>query len=139
MKRFPNCEKIRTDLKISLSENQSKLVFSNPRRLEVCILQVDECAIQEGLRCDYALSVENLEEEFYIELKGRDVQHAFKQIESTIQSISSDTQQQPKICFVISTRCPISSPEIQIIRKKMKKKFNAELVVKNTPHIHPIS
>jgi hypothetical protein len=139
MKRFPNCEKIKKDKKIVLSENKSELVFQNPERLEICILQVDGCAIQEGLRCDYALSVENLEEEFYIELKGSDIQHAFKQIESTIQSISSDSQKKAKVCFVIATRCPISSPEIQAVRKRMRTKFNAELIVKKTPHTHPIT
>lgn len=139
MKRFPNCEKIKKDKKIVLSENKSELVFQNPERLELCILQVDGCAIQEGLRCDYALSVESLEEEFYIELKGSDIQHAFKQIESTIQSISSDSQKKAKVCFVISTRCPISSPEIQVVRKRMRKKFNAELIVKKTPHTHSIA
>jgi hypothetical protein len=138
MKRFPNCEVTRKDKKITLEENQSKIIFENPKRLEVCILTVDACAITEGLRCDYAVIADKVKEEFYIELKGRDVKHAFAQIEMTIQSISANAREEPKFCFVISTRCPLSGPEIQKMQKLMKKKYQATLVLKNRFHTHTI-
>jgi hypothetical protein len=138
MKRFPNCEVTRKDKKIPLEENQSKITFENPKRLEIRILNVDGCAITEGLRCDYAMTSDMVKEEFYIELKGRDIKHAFAQIETTIQSISANVKEEPKFCFVISTRCPLSGPEIQKMQKMMMKKYKAILVVKNRVHSHTI-
>jgi hypothetical protein len=140
MKRFPKFERITKDPIIPLKENQSRIIFENPTQLEVCILTVDgednNGAIRDGLRCDYALTAENIEEEFYIELKGRDIRHAFKQLESTIKQISEDPQRKAKYCFVIASRCTVASNEIQIMQKQMKKKYSANLLIKNCQHTH---
>jgi hypothetical protein len=139
MKQFANCERRTTDRLIALKEKQSKMIFENPTALEVCILEVDDCAITAGIRCDYALSADTIEEEFYIELKGRDVKYAVEQLEATIRQISEDPQQQLKYCFVISTRCPLSGPQIQTMQKRMKQKYNAKLIIKNRQHTHVLS
>jgi hypothetical protein len=136
MKRFPDCEIVTTDRKIVRKENQSKIVFENPQKMTVRILEVDDCAITEGLRCDYALTVETIETEFYVELKGSDVRHAFAQLEATIGQISDNPQQQPKFCFIVSTRCPLSGSDIQKMQKIMKEKYKAKLVIKNREHTH---
>ncbi len=136
MKRFPDCEIIKNDPIIPLEEKQSKIIFENPERIEVCLLEVDDCAIQQGIRCDYALTGKLIEDEFYVELKGRDVKHAFKQLETTIQQISEDPKKQPKHCFIISTRCPLNGPEIQKMQKLMKKQYTAKLIIKNRQHKH---
>jgi hypothetical protein len=136
MKRFPDCEIVTTDRTIVRKENQSKIVFENPQKMTVRILEVDDCAITEGLRCDYALTVETIETEFYVELKGSDVRHAFAQLEATIGQISDNPQQQPKFCFIVSTRCPLSGSDIQKIQKIMKQKYKAKLVIKNREYSH---
>jgi hypothetical protein len=61
MKRFPQCERITKDSIIPLEEKQSKIIFENPAKLSVCVLNVDhtgktEGAIKDGIRCDYALT-----------------------------------------------------------------------------------
>ncbi|MEB3293714.1 MAG: hypothetical protein VKJ24_11195 [Synechococcales bacterium] len=134
MKRFPTCEKICHDRILSIQENKSKIIFENPQSLEICCLQVDNCAIKEGPRCDYAMTVEHIVDEFYIELKGQDIRHAFQQLEATIKQISSDVKKCPKICFIISTRVPLTGPEIQVASKQFKSKFNAKLEIKNLKH-----
>jgi hypothetical protein len=139
MKRFSKCEKLRKDPIISLSENKSKIIFENPQKLEVCVLEVDGCAIEQGPRCDYALVAESIEDEFYIELKGRDIKHAFEQLESTLKQISAQPSQTPKYCFVISTRCPLSGPEIQKMQKMMQRKYKARLIIKNREYTHTLT
>ena len=131
MKRCPKCEQIKNDPIIVCKERRSKMIFENPQRREVRLLKVDECAIQEGLRCDYAMTAEENIEEFYIELKGCDVRHAFEQLEASIQILSDNPQKQPKICFIISTRSPSESPETQKMKKLMKNKYQAKLIIKN--------
>jgi hypothetical protein len=139
MKRFPDCERRTTDRAIVMRENQSKISFENPQQLEICLLAVDDCAITEGIRCDYAVSGAAISAEFYIELKGRNIKHAFEQLETTLKQISDDPQRQPKYCFIISTRCPLSGPEIQKMQKLMQQKYNAKLVIKNRQHSHQLT
>jgi exopolysaccharide biosynthesis predicted pyruvyltransferase EpsI len=141
MKRFPQCERITKAPIIPLEEKQSKIIFENPTQLEVCILTVDhkdkgKGAIQDGLRCDYALTTEEIDVELYVELKGRDIKHAFKQLEATIQRISEDPRRQSKYCFVIASRCTLEGSDIRIMKAQMKKKYSAELVIKNRQHTH---
>ena len=139
MKRFPNCEKINSHPIITCEEKRSKMTFKNPNRREVCLLEVDGCGIKEGLRCDYALTAEENKEEFYIELKGCDVSHAFKQLEASIQKLSEDPQKQPKFCFIISTRAPSEGPQTQMMKKRLKKSYKAELIIKNREYTHVLN
>jgi len=57
MRSFPECERYRSDPKIVLEENRSKITFLNPNQDKVLEIKVDGCAIKddETLRCDYAL------------------------------------------------------------------------------------
>lgn len=139
MKRFPECETINRHPIITCPEKRSKMIFKNPNQREVCRLRVDGCGIQEGLRCDYALTAEENIEEFYIELKGCDVSDAFFQLEASIQKLSDDAYKHPKSCFIISTRCPLDGPQIQIMRKRMQNKYQAKLIIKNREYTHVLN
>ncbi len=139
MKRFPECETISKKPIITCEEERSKIIFENHKRREVCLLKVDGCAIQEGVKCDYALTASENKEEIYIELKGRDVKHAFSQLETSMQKLSDDAYKQPKFCFIISTRCPLDGPEIQIMKKRMLNKYQAKLIIKNRKYTHMLN
>lgn len=69
--------------------------------------------------------------EIYIELKGSDILHAVKQLESTISLLSDNPQTIKKLCFVVSTRVPKQTTNIQQLQSKFKKKFNASFRIKN--------
>jgi DNA-binding protein len=135
MQSFPECEEYKSDSEIVLKENKSKIIFLNPEHLEILVVSIDGCVIKEGLRCDYML-LPNQNVEIYIELKGSDVSHAVKQLESTILKLSDNVQSKNKLCFVISTRCPKLSTEIQQLKTQFKKKFNANLQIKNIVCTH---
>jgi hypothetical protein len=140
MKSFPDCEQYRSDAKIVLQENKSKITFLNPNKHQILQIQVDGCAIKdhETFRCDYAL-VPSSEIEIYVELKGSDILHAIEQIESTIQLLSEHVKKIKKLCFVVSTRVPKQTTSIQQIQTRFKKKFNASFKVKNTPDTYDLS
>ena len=84
MKSLRECEEYRTDTKIVLQENKSRIVFLNPNQDKILTIEVDGCVINDDnvLRCDYAIVPSN-EVEIYVELKGSDISHAVKQIKST--------------------------------------------------------
>jgi hypothetical protein len=140
MRNFPECEEYKSDTKIVLQENKSKITFLNPNQDKILKIRVDGCAIKdnETLRCDYALVPPN-EIEIYIELKGSDVLHAVKQIESTISLLSDNPQKIKKLCFVVSTRVPKQTTNIQQIQSQFKKKFNASFRIKNIQDEYDLS
>jgi DNA polymerase III sliding clamp (beta) subunit (PCNA family) len=132
MRSSPECEEQNSDKKIVLQENKSKITFLNPNQDKILVITVDGCVIDddETPRCDYAI-VPCDEVEIYVELKGNDVYHAVKQIESTISLLSDNPKKINKLCFVISTRVPKQTTSIQQLQSQFKKKFNASLRIKN--------
>ncbi len=140
MRSLPECEECRSDKKIVLQENKSKITFLNPNRNEILTIKVDGCVIKgnESLRCDYAI-VPCDEVEIYVELKGSDIAYAVKQIESTICLLSDDSQKIKKLCFVVSTQVPRLTTSIQQVQSQFKKKFNASFRVKNLQDEYDLS
>lgn len=129
------CETVRKDPSIVVSDpgsrnNRSKFRLLNPKRVFIKIIRVDDCAIKEGIRCDYLLVLPS-RQEIYIELKGSDVRHAVDQIARSIDLLTCTDKSQRKLCFIATTRCPLSSAQIQNLKKKFKKEYNATLTIKN--------
>jgi hypothetical protein len=140
MRDFHNCETVCSDPNIVIADSgsrnsHSKFRLYNPRRSFVRIIQVDDCAVKEGVRCDYLIVLSN-EQEIYIELKGSDVKHAVEQISRSIDLLTCNCNSIIKLCFISSTRCPINSAEIQNLKKKFRQKYNAQLVIKNGEITH---
>jgi hypothetical protein len=140
MKSSPECAEDRYDKKIVLQENKSKITFLNPNQDKILIIKVDGCVISdnETLRCDYALMPSD-EVEIYVELKGSDIVHAVEQIKSTIRLLSDNPQKIKKLCFVVSTRVPKQTTNIQQLQSQFKKNFNASFRVKNIQDEYDLS
>ncbi|WP_026103637.1 MULTISPECIES: hypothetical protein [Kamptonema] len=140
MKSLPECEEYRSDKKIVLQENKSKITFLNLNQDPILIIKVDGCVISdnETLRCDYALIPYDTVE-IYVELKGSDTSQAVKQLESTIRLLSKNPQKIKKLCFVVSTRVPQQATTIQQLQIQFKKKFNASFRIKNIQDEYDLS
>ena len=140
MKNIDECSQIVKHKEIKLSEKRSKIIFLNQASREITKVQVDGCLNFKGTKCDWLLIVEEPKKiEIYVELKGSDVRHAFKQLENTIINISADKQKQIKFCYIITTKSPLSSPEIQNKAKIFKKTYNSNLRVKKTGYKEKLS
>lgn len=137
MKIPQQCVRITKDHKIALEEKASKIILVNDQRATVTIIQVDGCAINEGVRCDF-LVVSALHKEHFIELKGGNIDHALAQLERSIEILSVDQQKQMKCSFIISTRCPLTTTKIQELKLKFKQKYNSTLVIKNKYYEHQL-
>lgn len=141
MSVFGECEEIINDSKIVRTDpgsknKKSKFCLVNSKKTKVRVIRVDGCAIKEGIRCDYLIILSN-EQELYVELKGSDVKHAVEQIEATIQKLTTNISTS-KLCFISSSRCPITSTEIQNLKRKFKKNYQAKLIIKNGEITHKI-
>ena len=118
---------------ILIEEKKSSIiVFINENSIELTKVQVDGCLDIQGVKCDWLLIINEPYIEIYIELKGSDVEHAFDQIENTIKIVSKNYKTVLKYCYIITTRCPITSTQIQVKAKSFRSKYNAVLRIKKT-------
>lgn len=117
----------------TFEEKKSKLTLENVDQVISTKILVDGCEINdETIRCDYMLLAKGIE--FYIELKGQDLVHAINQIKATIKRLSADVKSKNKKAYIICTRSPLSSTQIQNIKFDLLKNYNSDLQIKSTPY-----
>lgn len=120
------CITRRSDPEIVFKENRSRFVVLNPHRQTLDSVRVDGCAITSGIRCDFL--IQNGVQAF-IELKGSDVKHAVEQLVRSMEKLAD--KKKKMFCFIVSTRCPLISTEIQKFKREFRKEWNADLQIKN--------
>ena len=115
---------------IKFEENKKKIIFHNPSKQACLKIQVDGCAIKVGDKCDNLLKVDTqLGAEYFVELKGKDVGHALVQIEKSIEQLHDDISK-VKAYIIHTNQAPSLSTKVQKYKASLKKKYYAELVVK---------
>jgi len=114
------------------SEKRSHLTLKNADAVKSTKILIDGCEINDdGIRCDYLHLAKDIE--MYIELKGQDLVHAMNQIKRTIGLLGAQEKTQKRICYIICTRCPITSTQIQIYDRQFRSKFNSKLIIRSSP------
>lgn len=126
-----NCRLTSKNKIFTFEEQRSKLILKNKDEVESTQIRVDGCEITDGIRCDYLHLAKQIE--FYIELKGQDLLHAIEQLERTIGLLGAKYKKQQRICYIICTRSPLTSTEIQQYDRLFRQKFNSRLVIKSSP------
>lgn len=126
------CRKISNQKFFVYEENRSKLTLENTSRIDSISITVDGCEIKgSDIRCDFMHIAKEIE--FYIELKGQDIEHAVDQIKSTIKKLSSDPKNSLKKTYIICTRSPLSSTKVQSYKYYFKKNYNSDFILKSSP------
>ncbi len=139
MPDFGECEEqvrdrqiVRRDPDGSKGKSSPKFVIQNPDRACVRVVQIDNCVITDGLRCDWLFVAMGDPTEIYVELKGSDVGHAIEQIGETIAKVSEDVRTAPKRCYIVCTHVrPQLLTKIQRAQASFRRDCNAELKVRN--------
>lgn len=125
-----DCSSVVRDTKITLGGRKTtKLHLLNPDRRAVEKTMVDGCAITEGLRCDW-LIVTNAKfprEEIYVELKSSKISHAVKQLEATIQKLSTSPSTISKRCLIVFRKNRMIETHLQTNKDRFKRRFHAVL------------
>lgn len=128
-----NCRSTSSKKLFVYEEKRSKLTLENVDQVESISIIVDGCEINDSsIRCDFMHIAKDVE--YYIELKGQDLKHAIDQLQATILKLSSNPQKHPKVSYVICTRSPMSSSQIQNYKLEFKRKFNSKLQIKSSPY-----
>lgn len=138
---FNECGNFRDDSQIVVKENRREFRIVNNNRKKLLEVKVDGCLISiEGKRCDWLLIDIGSNHAYFIELKGCEIKEAFKQLENTIRIISEpkngyiENEFIRKSAYVICSRSPLLSTEIQNEKKNFKKKLKTELVIHETKY-----
>ncbi|MCM1720885.1 hypothetical protein [Bacteroides ovatus] len=119
-----------TDKLLVVKENKCKCVFSNPNQHLLTKIKVDGCQITDGIRCDY-LILDHCHNEYFVELKGKDLPHAVEQLEASIQQLSAPNHTIKKKAIIVSSRNPSNDTSVQRAKAMFKKKYGVELIPKN--------
>lgn len=127
--KFGNCCETTNNRLITLQEKRSKVIINNNDTKDINIIRIDGCVVTNDTACDYM--VVNNNTEHYIELKGCDIIRAIEQIATTIDKISEKSAKIPKHSYIVTSRCPLASTEIQKQRIIFSKKLNSTLTIKN--------
>lgn len=134
----PNCAEKVDHPNVKAEENGKKFIALNPNRKEVLRIKIDGCVINDNTtnKCDFLIIDPQKDNAYFIELKGKNVKHAIKQLNDTIEKIDNLSNKyisksfSGKFAFAILSQCPLASVEIQNIQKEFSKK-KIKLVIKN--------
>jgi hypothetical protein len=113
--------------------SESKRVFRihNPSAEIVKTIQVDGCLITDSrIRCDYAFEIRTISQcIIYLELKGADIEYAFRQLVATMGYLAHRHLGKRKVCHIVASRVPRAGPKVQNLKLEMKKTYDALLYV----------
>ncbi len=118
------------DKLLVLEENKRKCLFLNPNRRPLTEVLVDGCQIVEGAKCDY-LVIDHCGNEYFVELKGKDLPHAIEQLEKAIVQLSDKKNMGKKYAIIVASRHPANDTSIQRAKVAFRKKYKVELISKN--------
>ncbi|MCA1763425.1 MAG: hypothetical protein LC664_10590 [Flavobacteriales bacterium] len=130
------CTERVTHKRIVFEEKRSKLTVNNPKEVQVTKVKVDGCEVNVGRRCDYLFLANGLEH--FVELKGQDINYAYKQLVSTIKKLSENPKYQKKVAFIIYHTGVTSSASMLNERAKFKKHLCSELIIKRSPYTYSL-
>ena len=133
---FGKCEEVVKDRRFTLKERQAKITFVNGSKAAIRKVQIDNCVITEGLRCDWLL-IDPAQSEYYVELKGSNMRHAIKQLKATMARTGLAACPK-RYCFIIGTRCTLSRTEIRIETRYFMRDYNSTLLIKSSSYEHEI-
>jgi len=119
------CNECKSSKNITIKENKRVFTLKNSSSKKINLVKVDDCLIKSGQKCDYLFEIEckNLKEIFYVELKGKDLNHALEQILTTIKFCETNYSHHSykRKAFVVLSRYPKEDSSIQKRKKEFKR------------------
>lgn len=127
---FEKCSTFRKDKVITVSAGRT-FEIKNKHLRQINEVEVDGCLIDDDReRCDYLFEVSDpMILVVYLELKGKNVEKAYKQLESTMICCKERHKDIKKHCHIVASRVPKSGPSTQVLKMRMKRKYKVKLFI----------
>jgi len=128
---FEKCSEANRNKVVSVSEKGRTFVIKNGGAKFVNKVEVDGCLIEgDRIKCDYLFEIDKpMTLIIYVELKGKDIEHAFNQLVATIGYCKNRHNKLQKQCHIVASRVPKSGPKVQILKQKMAREYKIQLFV----------
>ncbi|MGB7925595.1 MAG: hypothetical protein WCF57_20320 [Pyrinomonadaceae bacterium] len=128
---FERCSEDCSQINIVVGEMGRQFRINNANRLLIKKVQVDGCLIDdERLRCDYLFEIEQATHcIIYLELKGSDLDHAFRQLVATMGYCGERHKSCKRVCHIVASRVPRAGPKVQTLKRMMVQKYRTLLYV----------
>lgn len=120
------CAKESSDPRIVVDAKASKLTLVNAERKLVRLIKVDDCVVKGGeKRCDYLIEISNPPTvAVYVELKGKNIDHACKQLAATLKLFAPIHGLIERRCHIVASRVPMSSATLDLLKDKFRRNNN---------------
>ena len=125
------CCEITSVSKIKVEEHGRKAIFSNDKGLRCRKIKVDGCVINDSKQksADWIVSRDDVGD-IIVELKGKDVDHAVKQVIATAKYWKENGYQTGKMAaLVVSSQFPKVTTAVRKAQQDFAKHFNGPLHV----------
>ncbi len=129
-----HCNSVNKNKIVSVSENRKVFRVNNESSFVINKVEVDGCYISEGRKCDFLFEIieDEVKEVFYVELKGKHIEDAIKQLESTLKFCLKHHVNIKRSCYIIASRVPKASTSTQKYKKEFKRKNKGVLLYIDT-------
>lgn len=124
------CIKSINHVRIRLVQKGKSLILKNDERRRLRVIEVDNCAITAGERCDFLVDSSG-GRELFVELKGSDIRKAVSQIHRTISILSSASSKELRSAAIVSSRVPAEDSSTMLAKRKLIKSLVSRLYIKN--------
>jgi len=123
-----NCVQVVNHKKIKVEECGKKVIVNNSDQLKFQVTQIDGCALKNTLAADWMIS--KGQRHLIIELKGKDVAHAAKQIWATATFLVQDCNIKKNFsALVVARQYPKATTAVQKAQISFSKEFRGPLHV----------
>lgn len=119
-----------TNSKIVVEENHRRFEYNNFANETVDRIQIDGCVPIAPPVCDYGISFSDKSKYWLIELKGKNILHAIRQLENTYLQLKTIMQIPCEKIIVVSSCCPIPL-KVNSEKIRIKTVYGITLIVKN--------
>ena len=125
------CNVVNKNKIVIAKENKRIFRINNESRFTINKVTVDGCYILNGRKCDYLFEIidNEIKNVFYVELKGKDIEHALDQLETTLKHCISIHKKFDRSCYIVASRVPKTTTSTQKQKKEFKRKNGVMLYI----------
>lgn len=130
-----DCREETREKNVTREERKKRYNLLNPERYKVTVFKIDGGIVhneEDVLACDYLYFVHKTKPKaVFVELKGKDIAHAIKQITNSMDMIAGDFPEAEKMARIICRSVPRIANDGIVIRakKELKLKHNANIEI----------
>jgi hypothetical protein len=134
-RKLADCSETRTHTRIRVDDNRSPrwAVFLNPEQVQVRKIRVDGCLVVGSAAADWIVS-KAASVDVIVELKGRDVDQAIRQVTATLRFWSDHAERGQNAglaALIVCTQYPRDNTKIERASRAIAKDYRAPLHVKS--------